>query len=172
MLRKFYIKFTLLLLMVCTPVIAHQIPKPLTQLSLVGSGKMSYLFWDIYIVKLYTPSGSYSDDHTITALEFTYLRDIKAEELVNETRKQWRKLNLDQHQEETNWLQQLLTLWPDISESDQLVFYVNKHGHAEFYYNGKITGILESPEFSQRFKNIWLSNKTTAPDVRRKLIGN
>jgi hypothetical protein len=143
---------------------------PTTQLKIVGEGKMSYLFWDIYNLKLYTATGNYEGLIKDTALEFNYLRDIKSIELVNETENQWRELKLDVHPEEAKWLAQLKTLWPDITEGDQLIFYINDKGYSEFYYNGKYTGVIESVEFSDRFKQIWLSEDTTAPKVRQKLL--
>ena len=170
MFKNIHLHIILLLLLPLSSVSAQQVAIPIEQLTLVGSGKMSYLFWDIYIAKLYTQTGIYNNDHTMTALEFNYLRDIKAEDLVNETLKQWRNLKLKQHEDEQQWLRQLITLWPDISEGDQLVFFINAQGHAEFYYNGNLTGSLDSTEFSYRFKQIWLSDKTSAPGVRRKLI--
>ena len=144
---------------------------PTAQLKEVGQGKMSYLFWDIYLLKLYTATGAYEGAIKSTALEFNYLRDIEALDLVDETENQWRKLKLDVHPEELTWLNQLKDYWPDIKEGDQLIFYINEIGHAEFYYNEKYTGTVASIEFSDRFKQIWLSEETTAPKVRRKLLG-
>ena len=145
-------------------------PPPTAQLKMVGEGKMSYLFWDIYNLKLYTASGTYNGAIKDTALEFNYLRDIDSIDLVNETENQWRELRLDIHPEEANWLEQLKTLWPDITEGDQLLFYINDKGYSEFYYNQTYTGVIESVEFSDRFKQIWLSEDTTAPKVRKKLL--
>ena len=141
-------------------------------LKLVGEGMMSYLFWDVYLARLYTKSGTYDQQSNDTAIEFNYELDIKSAALVEETIKQWRELNLDEHPQEAEWANALLEIWPDISEGDQLLFHIDENGHAQFYYNNQFRGEIASPEFSTRFKSIWLSKDTTAPKVRKKLLGD
>ena len=140
-------------------------------LKLVGEGVMSVLFWDVYLAKYYTPSGSYSQELSPLALEFNYMMDIDAKDLVEETINQWRELDLDEHPQEKQWAEQLNVIWPDVAEGDQLIFRVNDQLHSRFYYNQQYVGSIESREFSERFAAIWLSEKTTAPKVRKKLLG-
>ncbi|MBT8449333.1 MAG: chalcone isomerase family protein, partial [Gammaproteobacteria bacterium] len=146
--------------------------KPVQEsMKLVGEGMMSYLFWDVYLARLYTKSGTYLKQVSDTAIEFNYKLDIKSKALVEETINQWRELELDEHPQEVEWANALLEIWPDISEGDQLLFHIDENGHAQFYYNNQFRGEIASPEFSARFKSIWLSEDTTAPKVRKKLLG-
>lgn len=140
-------------------------------LKLVGEGMMSYLFWDVYLARLYTKTGAYESEVRDTAIEFNYKLDIESKDLVEETIKQWRELELEEHQEEPQWANSLLEIWPDVKEGDQLLFYIDATGHANFYFNNQFRGQIPSKEFSARFKSIWLSEDTTAPKVRRKLLG-
>ena len=140
-------------------------------LKLVGEGVMSVLFWDVYLAKYYTPSGAYNQELSPLALEFNYMMDIDAKDLVEETINQWRELELDEHPEEKQWAEQLNVIWPNVADGDQLIFRVNDQLHARFYYNQEYVGTIESKEFSDRFAAIWLSENTTAPKVRKKLLG-
>lgn len=143
-----------------------------TGLKLVGEGKMSFLFWDVYLARLYTPSGDYKNTLSPMALEFNYLMDIEAKDLIEETVNQWRKQKMQQHEDEKLWTEQLFAIWPDVAEGDQLLFVVDENHHSRFYHNQNLVGTIESKDFSKRFSAIWLSEKTTAPKVRKKLLGD
>ena len=142
------------------------------QLKLVGEGKMSFLFWDVYLLRLYTANGEYKTRQHPLALEFNYLMDIEAKDLVEETVNQWREQDMSEHKDEQDWVEQLNNLWPDIQDGDQLLFIVDENKHSQFYYNQNYRGVIQSSEFSERFSAIWLSEKTTAPKVRKKLLGD
>lgn len=154
------------------PSVSHARVVENSGLKLVGEGVMSVLFWDVYLAKYYTPSGDYTQEISPLALEFNYMMDIDAKDLVEETINQWRELDLDQHPDEKQWAEQLNTIWPDVEDGDQLIFRVNEQLHSRFYYNQQWVGTIESREFSERFAAIWLSEDTTAPKVRKKLLGN
>jgi hypothetical protein len=40
-----------------------------------------------------------------------------------------------------------------------------------FYYNNELIGEIGQQEFSQLFLDIWLSENTSEPDLRRELLG-
>ena len=46
-----------------------------------------------------------------------------------------------------------------------------REGHTVFFENGAEIGRIKDSEFSKRFFDIWLHEKTSAPDLRRKLLG-
>ena len=142
-----------------------------TGLKLVGEGKMTFLFWDVYLARLYTPSGGYKNTLTPLALEFNYLMDIEAKDLIEETVNQWRKQKMQRHDDERLWLEQLNAIWPNVAEGDQLLFVVDENHYSRFYHNQNYLGVIESIDFSKRFSAIWLSENTTAPKVRKKLLG-
>lgn len=137
---------------------------------LVGEGKMTYMFWDVYNAKLHTKSGKYEPDAHPVKLSLTYLRDIEASDIVDATFEQWRHLDKDQHIEQYGDL--LTGLWPDVSEGDELSFSTNEQGHGTFAFNGEALKTVEDAEFSQAFLSIWLSENTSRPKLRNKLIGS
>ena len=143
-------------------------PNPETQFTLVGQGTMSWLWFDIYQVKLLTPSGLYHSGQWPLSLELVYARDITQQELLNKTEEEWQRQNLSYQQE---WLITLKTFWPEISKNDSLLLNVDSKGMSHFFYNNKYIGSVTSTIFSLAFTAIWLSGDTLKPTLRNQLIG-
>ncbi|QOL25550.1 chalcone isomerase family protein [Thalassotalea sp. LPB0316] len=134
----------------------------------VGSAKFSVLFWDIYQSRLASPTGKYHPEKTYL-FEITYLRDIKAQDLIDRTIEQWQHIGLSESQYQA-YLADIKNLWPDIAKGDKLSMYVADDITA-FYHNDNFRGIVEHPSFAQDFVAIWLSEKTSQPKLRRQLLG-
>lgn len=115
------------------------------------------------------------------ALKIQYNRDIDSDDLVEETQKQWDKLGISREKYQT-WLQTLSQLWPDIKTGEQLVFVlkaapqdkthssVTKNYQGQFFYQNEPLRMITDTEFSLAFLAIWLSHKTTEPELRLKLL--
>lgn len=143
---------------------------PWQDMELVGKGKLSVLFWDIYNAELFTESGQYQEAQTPIALKLTYLRDIEKKDLISETIKQWGKVGFNDKTKIETWSSKLEQLWTDVSENDAITLYIDKENCSYFFFNDQELGKIDDPEFSQAFLAIWLSEKTTAPKVRKQLI--
>ena len=136
----------------------------------VGSSDMRWTVFKLYNITLLTNSGEYQPDDYPQALEIRYYRDIDKEDLVKATGDQWAKLGIPSSKREL-WLPELLAMWPDIKANDRLRIEVDKEGANTFFFNDEPIGAVNNIEFSQAFLDIWLSPKTSRPDLRRKLIG-
>ncbi|SES63649.1 chalcone isomerase family protein [Thalassotalea agarivorans] len=135
----------------------------------VGSARFSYFFWDIYDSKLLTPTGSYNESEWPIQLQITYLRDIKAKALVESTQEQWQHLNVPS-QNYQDYIPMLLTMWPDIKEGDSLTLTVNENG-SMFHFNNEMIGQVQDQDFGPLFAAIWLSEGTSEPELRARLLG-
>ena len=62
-------------------------------------------------------------------------------------------------------------IWPEISKGDQLGFWIDELGHGNFFYNQTWIGAVSEPEFSNAFIKIWLSEKSSYPELAKKLRG-
>ncbi len=151
--------------------VTHPLPlsaiKP--TLSLVGDATFSVLFWDIYHSELYTSTGDYpvhSDQFVL--FEITYLKEISKQSLITRTREQWQHLGVSDTVYRP-YLLQLDECWRDIQPGDQLSLLV-KNKRSYFYFNQQLTGVIEQPEFANLFLAIWLSEKTSQPTLRMKLL--
>ncbi|WP_102798262.1 chalcone isomerase family protein [Bowmanella denitrificans] len=143
---------------------------PISDLKLVGQARLSLWVWDIYDSSLYTADGTYQPERFPQVLQIRYLRDIKAQELLETTAEQWQKLGLWSSQSE-GWLDQLASLWPDIKRGDTLELEVKPDKTSVFYFNGEELGRIQAPDFADSFLAIWLSENTEYPKVREQLIG-
>ena len=135
----------------------------------VGQGDMRWTFFKLYRITLLSEDGLFKQAQYPKALEIQYYRDISAEQLVDATRKQMRHINFE-HPDSDNWFEQLTKLWPDVKSGDTLRFEVDKDLNNRFLYNEQPIGGIDSPEFSEGFISIWLSPKTSEPDLRKQLI--
>ena len=59
----------------------------------------------------------------------------------------------------------------DVQKGDAITLYVDETGASYFYFNQQYLGVINDPVFSEQFAAIWLSEKTTRPGFRDKLLG-
>lgn len=139
-------------------------------LRLVGQGGMTWMFMDIYHASLYSGDGTYQKSVYPQALTIKYKKNISKSQLIKATKGQWKKLSVDNAVYQT-WVKDLDRLWPDIKKGDQLTLFIEQSGNGYFYHNGTPLGSVDSPEFASAFLSIWLSENTSQPALRKKLIG-
>ena len=139
-------------------------------LQMVGQARLEVLWWPVYESRLYSPGGDYVEGVRPLRLEIQYLRDVEAQDLVDHTRKEWQRLGVEGPQSE-QWLRTLARLWPDVRKNDLLALVLDKQDRGTFYLNGKALGTIDDPGFGEDFLAIWLSPKTSRPELRLALIG-
>ena len=141
---------------------------PVADLTLVGQGKMSWLFWDLYHARFYSEDGRYQPERYPQALSLRYQRNIDKEDLLTATVKEWQRLGVDWKPE---WSQQLERLWPSVRTNDELVLRVDENGASAFYFNWRLLGRIDDPAFAPAFLAIWLSTDSRDPKLTRQLKG-
>ena len=139
--------------------------------SLLGETTFSIFFWDLYKSKLMTTSGQYPINllHDSLLFHIRYLADISRKDLIKRTVEQWQHLGFEQTDYQ-HYLADLNRLWPDIKAGDSLALFVRQN-HSSFYFNNKFLGDINDPRFGQVFIDIWLSEQTSQPELRRALLG-
>lgn len=140
------------------------------ELRKVGEARLKVMFWSIYDSRLFTSSGNYEPGVRPLRLEIEYLLDISAKNLIKRTAEEWQSMGREQ-QQQSQWLQQLAELWPDVSKGDVLTLEIDEDERATFYHNGLRLGSMDDPAFGQQFIDIWLSPESTRPELRLALIG-
>lgn len=139
---------------------------------LVGQGQFSYLFWDLYQAKLYTADGSWSgyQQSAPVVLKLTYQRNISKEDFIEATVDQWKHLQGKVSAQHKGWAVQLDKLWTDVKKGDELSCVLASDGQVQFYFNDQLLGDITDTAFGPAFLDIWLSDKTSAPKLRRQLL--
>ena len=136
----------------------------------VGEARLRILFWSIYDARLFTESGRYKESVRPLRLQLTYLMDISSKELAERTLDEWRNMGRsDPRQGE--WIAQIKSLWPDIEKGDVVEQVIDEAGVTHFSHNGRVLGRIEDPDFGIEYLDIWLSEDTTRPELRRALLG-
>ena len=139
-------------------------------LRMVGEARLTYLFWSVYDSRLYSADGTYVAGQLPLRLEIQYLRDVYAADLVRHTQSEWQNLGVA-HAGQQDWLDALSRLLPDVSKNDVLAVVVDEEGRSAFLVNGESLGQIDDPGFGEHFLNIWLSPRTSRPELRQALLG-
>ena len=137
---------------------------------LVGEGRLKFLFWSVFDASLFAPGGVWSEDKPF-ALSLSYLRDLEGESIVEASIDEIRKQGMADEATLERWGKEMTKIFLDVDDQTTLTGIVNEDGHALFYRNGKLAGVVRDAEFSRRFFNIWLGEKTSEPELRAQLIG-
>jgi hypothetical protein len=141
----------------------------------IGQAHMSVLFFDVYDIALFSKDKKWQQNNFPQALKITYLRDILKDDLLKATQEQWQHIALKQAKQ-TDWINQLNMIWPDIKQSNGLTIVVDINQKSKFYFNSKninnkLIGEISDPDFGPAFLAIWLGENTSEPKLRKRLIG-
>lgn len=136
----------------------------------IGEAELKILWFDVYKAELLSADGRYTGIKSPLILKLNYRRNISQRDLLEETQKQIEKFA---RSDQTDlWLATLSQIWPDISKGDQLAFWIDQKNTGHFFYNERLIGSLKDPAFSRAFIQIWLSDKSSYPDLAKKLRGS
>lgn len=143
---------------------------PVASLHKQGEGEMKYLFWTLYRAEYFSGKPSAAPGEKPEALRITYQKSISRQALLDATYDQWSKLGYTDNLT-SDWLATLSAIWPDVEPGDQLTLLVTTDGRSEFYLSDRMIGELSDERFGDAFLSIWLSERTTEPDLRLQLLG-
>jgi Chalcone isomerase-like len=140
---------------------------------LVGAGRLKFWGFDVYDAKLWAPSSFVATEFTKHpfALDITYLRDFSQTDVVQRSMQEMRDLVAVSDDKATQWEAQLRKSLPAIRKGDRLVGSYKPNEGASFTVNGKALDDIRDPELARAFFSIWLNPRTTAPALRRALLG-
>ncbi|MCG9768278.1 chalcone isomerase family protein [Pseudoalteromonas piscicida] len=134
------------------------------------TSRMTYLFWDVYDASLYAPQGAYSKDQPFV-LALHYLRALDGKEIAKRSLKEMEKQGLNNSSQGEQWLAEMEKTFPDVSKGTVLFGVRTPEGTTQFYQDKKLIGEVKDSEFTIRFFNIWLGEKTSEPTMRAELLG-
>ena len=137
---------------------------------LVGKGMFSYYFWDVYTGELFASEGKYADQPPF-ALRLTYQRDLEGKKIAARSIDEMKKQGDISAEDADKWLSLMERIFPDVSEGDVITGIATKKGTSVFYVNGEKADEISDKTFTQRFFDIWLSDETSEPKFRKKLLG-
>jgi hypothetical protein len=172
MFKIILLSFTLFIAM---PVQAAETPRYIKNAvpgaGIVGSGRLTYMFWDVYDATLFAPSGAF-DPQKPFALRLEYLRSLKGRAIADTSAEEIRKQGFADEVRLAAWHEQMTRIFPSVQEGSVLTGIYTPGKGTSFYGGGQKIGTIKDEEFGLYFFNIWLGPQTPAPSLRRALIGS
>jgi len=141
----------------------------LPNLVLLGESRLSVLFWDIYDARLYVADGGY-DPGKPFALSLNYLRGFSGSDIAKRSIEEIRKQGFGDESVLASWQTELGRIFPDVVEGDEIIGVSDPSEGARFFLNDLLIGTITDQNLSRRFFDIWLSEKTSEPEIRRLLM--
>lgn len=142
------------------------VTKNMLQVEPLGQGRMTYWGFTLYDAKLYAskePKGG-------IALDIQYLRKFEANALVKQTLEELKGLGVSETQR-AEWAEPLAKAFRTVQVGDSITAIKKPLGSTQFFYNGQFVSEIPGESFSKAFFGIWLHPKTSAPQLRKVLLG-
>lgn len=136
----------------------------------VGETRLRVMLFRIYDAELYSDNGTYSDANELL-LKLQYARNFSASKLAEQTQDEWERMGYPQNEESGQWIQQLESMWPDVSSGDCIVAHRTPDSGITFYGTDGELGKIESSVFADQFLSIWLSEDARFRSSRDELVG-
>ena len=141
--------------------------------TLIGQGKYTYWGFDVYVASLWASDSNVDAEQWQTqriALELNYLRDFKGVDIAKSSIDEIHTQSPLPKSKATLWLKTLEDIFPNIKKGQTLVgIYIPNVG-AQFLYETALIGEIKDLELTKRFFDIWLSQQTSAPQLRKRLL--
>jgi len=152
------------------PVFATNIQEYIEQPEIVGKARLRIIFWDIYDASLFAPKGRFQQEKPF-ALALTYLRDFDGKDIASRSVDEMRKLGMKDEMKLASWYQEIQDIFPNVKEGETITGVVDDQQISHFFLNDQLLGHVHDKEFSKWFFNIWLSEDTSEPKMRKQLLG-
>jgi Chalcone isomerase-like len=140
--------------------------------TLSGSGRLRAYGFQIYDAALWTAPGFRVEEFArhAFALELSYLRDFTGQNIAKRSVDEMRRMGSFSDEQAEAWQRAMQTAFPDVKKGDRITGVHQPGVGVQFLTNGKLTGEVRDAQFAQLFFGIWLSPKTSQPQLRQALL--
>ena len=138
-----------------------------------GQGRFRWFGLTIYDAELLTAQPLRDDQwpqHTF-AIRLTYARALRGAEIAKSSLQEMDKLGIVPSAQRDVWLQRMTGLFPDVNPGDAITGVHLPNRGVRFWRTDRPLGTVDDPAFARAFFSIWLDPKTTAPELRKSLLG-
>ncbi len=165
--------FLLSLVLLCSGLVAASndhnrslVLKNISQAESLGQGRMTYWGFTLYDAKLFASK----DPKGGIALDIQYLRKFESKDLTKQTLDELKNLGISDTQR-AEWAEPLARAFKTVQVGDSITAIRKPQGGTQFFYNGQFVSEISGESFSEAFFGIWLHPKTSAPQLRKVLLG-
>lgn len=140
---------------------------------LQGRATLRFFGLQVYEARLWTPPtfDPARYDTQPFALELEYARKLHGSAIAERSIAEMRRVGDFTEEQAKAWLALMNQAFPSVSANDRLTGLHDGRGGVRFFFNGKLTADIQDKDYARLFFGIWLSPKTSAPALRRALIG-
>lgn len=156
---------------VAAPTLPAQATTGMPSLKAVGGGLLRIFGFQIYNAYLWTPEGSSFDQAKPYVLDIHYLRTFSAKQLAERSIDEMRGQGTGSEAVYPKWITEMQRVFADVKEGDRLIGVATPSRTAKFFYNGAYRGEVADAAFTDAFFGIWLSEKSSQPGMRDRLLG-
>ena len=143
-------------------------------LSIRGEGVLRFFGIKVYEARLWAktkPAVVTIAPGELFALELVYDMSIKGREIAERSTAEMRKVGYSNEAKLKAWNDEMLRIFPDIKKGESIIGVSVPGKGATFYSRDKLIATAADPEFAKAFFEIWLSEKTSEPKLRERLLG-
>lgn len=156
-------------------VLPDVVAKEHTGLNVRGEGVLRFFGMKVYEARLWAPAKSLAKSISPGdpfALELVYDMSVKGREIAERSTAEMRKVGYSNEAKLKAWGEEMLRIFPDIKKGESLIGVSIPGKGAKFYSREKLIASADDPEFAKAFFDIWLSEKTSEPKLRERLLGS
>lgn len=150
-----------------------ELTQHLPQARLQGRSRFRYYGFHVYDAQLWVPP-TFDAARLFSqpfALSLIYARSLKARDIAERSVEEMRRQTTVSEADAQRWLQAMTAAFADVRDGDRLTGLYQLDGGASFFLNGQATQAINDKRFATLFFGIWLSAATSAPALRRDLLG-
>ena len=163
-----------ILLMCALTASAHSLPEQIARdvmgLSVRGEAVMRFLGLKVYDVRLWTQMKAFTYTDPF-AVELVYDMSLSGKDIAERSVKEMRAQGVNDEAKLRSWGDEMAKIFPDIKKGDALIGVSLPGKEVRFYSREKLIATVPDPEFAKAFFDIWLSEKSSEPKLRLKLLG-
>lgn len=175
---KFFLKFFLVLFFLSTKSFAgatifnnEVVRKNLSGYHLIGSNNLKVFGFNVYQISLWSEDEKFSYDKKF-AININYKRKFSAEDLVERSIEEIKRINQIKDKNELELYRQKLTeIFRSVNPGDSKTAFYSKNEGLLLFFNGKLVGKISDPKLARYFVDIWLSDKSSYPKMTRAILG-
>lgn len=105
------------------------------------------------------------------ALELRYERKLDGTAIAERSIAEMRRIGAFSEEKARQWLELMTRAFPDVVAQDRLLGWSDGQGEVQFFHNTRLTASIQDPEFARLFFGIWLAPESSAPALRKSLLG-
>jgi Chalcone isomerase-like len=156
---------------VAAPVLPAQATTGMPSLKAIGGGLLRIFGFQVYNAYLWTPEGASFDQTKPHVLDIHYLRTFSAKQLAERSIDEMRGQGTGSEAVYPKWFTEMQRVFADVKEGDRLIGVATPSRTAKFFHNGNYRGEVADAAFTDAFFGIWLSEKSSQPGMRDRLLG-